>query len=64
MNAGSVPNDTVKPWGQPTRALSVLLQPGSIGEPRGAGVCAEFAFVRGVEWRYLTMFKGIFNFEN
>ena len=32
MNAGSVPNDTVKPWGQPTRALSVLLQTDHIGE--------------------------------
>ena len=35
-----------KPWGQSARALSVLLQPGSIGEPRDASMCAEFAFVR------------------
>jgi hypothetical protein len=44
-----------KPWGQPTRGLSVLSQPGSIDEPRDAWMCAEFAFVRGVEWRYLTV---------
>jgi len=36
-----------KTWGQSaSRALSVLLQPSSIGEPRDASMCAEFAFVR------------------
>ena len=44
-----------KPWGQSARGLSVLSQPGSIDEPRDAWMCAEFAFVRGVEWRYLTV---------
>ena len=24
------------------------------GEPRGACMCAEFAFVRGAEWRYVV----------
>ena len=49
-----LPSIKGKPWGRPARGMSVLSQPGSIGEPRDALMCAEFALVRGVEWRYLA----------
>ena len=44
---------TGTPWSQSAREMSVLSQPSPVDEPRDACMCAEFAFVRGVEWHYV-----------